>query len=380
MTARECAHLGTKSSAPRPRATLAETANTASAVARDEAGAAPHGRGRGNSPTDEAGAAPHGRGRGDSPTDEAGAALPRTRPGRLPEAWHVRFRGNLSATLPKVACNSVDRTFLITQKRWNCNDTISIHKRLTGKLHATLLGNHDDSHTRSGHDQDRSRNMRTRNRRLGPLVQHPPPPPPGRHHTTTNRKSTHNNTKGSGLNKPPQNPGFDTPAKGHCTRYVALHPLRRAAPVTSRCTRYVALHPLRRAAPEQKGCNAYTSGAMPTHRVQCLHIGCTTPRHKLRCGPARMEVDGSARLGCARRRRTPHNQQRPAATHPQTANRARRQRTPDSQPGPAAQSKQLAGPGGAVQTAGWARGRQGLAGLRDDAPSGRAAAHGSRGV
>ena len=77
---------------------------------------------------DEAGAAPHGRGRGDSP-----------RP------WHVRFRGNLSTTLPKVACNSVDRTFLITQKRWNCNDTISIHKRLTGKLHATLLGNHDDA-------------------------------------------------------------------------------------------------------------------------------------------------------------------------------------------------------------------------------------------
>ena len=169
-------------------------------------------------------------------------------------------------------------------------------------------------HTRSGHDQDRSRNMRTRNRRLGPLVQHPPPPPPGRHHTTTSRKSTHNNTKGSGLNKLPQNPGLDTPAKGHCTRYVALHPLRRAAPVTSRCTRYVALHPNRR-------------GAMPTDRVQCLHIGCTTPRHKLRCGPARMEVDGSARLGCTRQRtptsnrtqqrHTPNNQQDPAATHPQ---------------------------------------------------------------
>ena len=62
-------------------------------------------------------------------------------------------------------------------------------------------------HTRSGHDQDRSRNMRTRNRRLGPLVQHPPPP--GRHHTTTSRIATHNNTKGSGLNKPPQNPGLD---------------------------------------------------------------------------------------------------------------------------------------------------------------------------
>ena len=35
------------------------------------------------------------------------------------------------------------------------------------------------------------------------------------------------------------------------------------APVTWRCTRYVALHPLRSAAPEQKGCIAYGSGALP---------------------------------------------------------------------------------------------------------------------
>ena len=180
---------------------------------------------------------------------------PRIRPGCLPHVsgrrcfprtrpWHVRFRGNLNAALPKVACNSTDRTFLTTQKRWNCNDTISIHKRLTGKFHATLLGNHDEAPTRSGHDQDRSRNMRTRNRRLGPLVQHPPPPLPGRHHTTTSRKSTHNNTKGSGLNKPPQNPGLDTHDRKRCTRYVALHPLRGDTP-------------------EQKGCNAYGSGAAP---------------------------------------------------------------------------------------------------------------------
>ena len=166
----------------------------------------------------------------------------------------------------------------------------------------------------------RSARGRTRNRRLGPLVQHPPPPPrPGRHHTTTSRKPTHNNTKGSGLNKPPQNPGLDKQREGRCTRYVALHPLCGAAPeqkgcnaygsgalplrtsesVVSvghgmvvevgldnrrrasgvvlryrrcvwtgvqgtshwRCTRYVALHPLCGAAPEQKGCNAYGSGA-----------------------------------------------------------------------------------------------------------------------
>ena len=179
--------------------------------------------------------------------------------------------------------------------------------------------------------------MRTRNRRLGPLVQHPPPPLPGRHHTTTSRKSTHNNTKGSGLNKPPQNPGFDTPAKGHCTRYVALHPLRRAAP-------------------EQKGCNAYRSGAMPTDRVH-------DPRHKLTCGPARKDVHGPDRLGWARRQRTPDSQPGPAATNPQQLT------------APAAtHPQQPTAPGGAVQTANGARRRQGLAGLRDDEPSGRLAA------
>ena len=142
--------------------------------------------------------------------------------------------------------------------------------------------------------------MRTRNRRLGPLVQHPPPPLPGRHHTTTSRKSTDNNTKGSGLNKPPQNPGLDTPDKGHCTRYVAIHPLRSAAPVTWRCTRYVALHPNRR-------------GVMPTDRVQCLQIGCTTPSVTSSHAdlPERTSTDPTG----------------------------------------------LAGPGGAVQTAGWARRR-----------------------
>ena len=42
--------------------------------------------------------------------------------------------------------------------------------------------------------------------------------------------------------QPPQPPQ----ARGHCTRYGAVHPLRGAAP-------------------EQKGCNAYGSGAAPQH-------------------------------------------------------------------------------------------------------------------
>ena len=203
-------------------------------------------------------------------------------------------------------------------------------------------------HTRSGQDLDRSRSMRTRNRRLGPLVQHPPPPLPGRHHTTTSRQSTHNNTKGSGLNKPPQNPGLDTPAKGHCTRYAALHPLRGAAPVTRRCTRYVALHPLCGAAPVMWRCTR-------TEGVQCLQIGCNAYRSGARP---------------------------PSQAHMRTYPKGR-PRTRQAWLGPAAQSKQPAGPGGAVQTAGWARRhqtagsareRQGLTGLRDDEPSGRLAA------
>ena len=89
-------------------------------------------------------------------------------------------------------------------------------------------------------------------------------------------------------------PGYN---RQRCTTYVAAHPLRRAAPeqkgcnaygsgapppttslhvvflagathagvqqaqAAQHCTRYVAMHPLRRGAPDQKGCIAYGSGA-----------------------------------------------------------------------------------------------------------------------
>ncbi len=65
--------------------------------------------------------------------------------------------------------------------------------------------------------------------------------------------------------------------------YVGNHPdqrggrtRRQAAPVTSRCTRYVALHPLRHAAPDQNGCIAYGSGALPTDRVHRTTLEHTT--------------------------------------------------------------------------------------------------------
>ena len=96
---------------------------------------------------------------------------------------------------------------------------------------------------------------RTRNLSLGPLVQHKPPSPrPGRNHTATSRKQTHNNTKGSGLNKPPQNPGLD------------------------------------------KRCIAYGSGAVPQHtRTNAELAHRTTHRHPPPCatGPYRWQ-DGHA--------------------------------------------------------------------------------------
>ena len=49
---------------------------------------------------------------------------------------------------------------------------------------------------------------------------------------------------------------------------------------TGHCTRYVALHLLRGAAPDQNGCIAYRSGALPTDRVHCLRIGCSAHTHK----------------------------------------------------------------------------------------------------
>ena len=69
-----------------------------------------------------------------------------------------------------------------------------------------------------------------------------------------------------------------TPISGEVGLTARLHPLRRAAPVTSRCTRSERVHCLR------IGCIAYGSGAMPTDRVHCLRIGCSTPSHKNKRG------------------------------------------------------------------------------------------------
>ena len=69
-----------------------------------------------------------------------------------------------------------------------------------------------------------------------------------------------------------------------------------AAPDKGHCTRYVAVHPLRGAAPEQKRCIAYGSGALPQEtRTNAELAHRTTHRHTPPCaaGPFRWQ-DGHA--------------------------------------------------------------------------------------
>ena len=64
-------------------------------------------------------------------------------------------------------------------------------------------------------------------------------------------------------NKPDRGQFLPTdPNRPHRTQPHGLDMLT-PAPNERRCTRYVAIHPIRRGAPDQKGCNAYGSGAPP---------------------------------------------------------------------------------------------------------------------
>ena len=112
--------------------------------------------------------------------------------------------------------------------------------------------------------------------------------------------------------RPPQ-PRQPPQARGRCTRYVALHPLRGAASVTWRCIRYVALHPLRGAAPVTWRCTR-------TEEVHCLRIGCSAPTYKNKRGtgtPNHSPPHPSMRTwtllaaGWAHRPRRPHRPHRP---------------------------------------------------------------------
>ncbi len=116
---------------------------------------------------------------------------------------------------PKLARNSDTRTLRSTPKRCNSNGAISTFEIHVGELRATFLRNH---------------NMR-------------------RHKDPSRRQLKHR--------RPPQ-PRQPPQARGHCTRYVAVHPLRGGAPVTWRCTR--------------------------TEEVHCLRIGCSAPTNKNKRG------------------------------------------------------------------------------------------------
>ena len=179
-------------------------------------------------------------------------------------------------------------------------------------------------HTRYGHDQDRSRNMRTRNRRLGPLVQHPPPLPLGgitpqqaeNQHTTTRKEAASTSLhKTRDLTHPLR--GI-APVTSRCTRYVAIHPLRGAAPVTSRCTRTEGVQCL------QIGCNAYTSGARPP--VTSSHADLPEWRSTDPTGLAAPGSGAAPTTNSARRRRSPNSWLGPRAAGPDRPSRRRAER------------------------------------------------------
>ena len=106
---------------------------------------------------------------------------------------------------PKLARNSDTRTLRSTPKRCNSNGAISTFEIHVGELRATFLRNH---------------NMR---RHKDPSRRHPKP----------GRQPKRKTTQAQKTRQPPQPPQ----ARGHCTRYVAVHPNRRGALPTDRVQR-----------------------------------------------------------------------------------------------------------------------------------------------
>ena len=150
---------------------------------------------------------------------------------------------------PKLARNSGARTLCSTPKRCNSNDVISMFDIRVGELRATFLRNHN-----------MRRHKGPQRHHTGPQAEDNPSPadgrPPSPEHNPSGRQLKHR--------RPPQ-PRQPPQARGRCTRYVALHPLRGAAP-------------------EQKRCIAYGSGAVPQHtRTNAELAHRTTHRHTPPC-------------------------------------------------------------------------------------------------
>ena len=77
-------------------------------------------------------------------------------------------------------------------------------------------------------------------------------------------------------------PKHRRPPQPHSRHNCQKH--RGTAPDKGHCTRYVAVHPLRGGAPEQKRCIAYGSGAVPQHTRKNAELAYrTTHRHTPPC-------------------------------------------------------------------------------------------------
>ena len=144
-----------------------------------------------------------------------------------------------------------------TPKRCNSNDAISTFEIHVGELRATFLRNHN-----MRRHKDPSRRQPKQKTTQAQQTEDP---------QAEDTPSPEDNPSGRQLKprRPPQprQPPQPPQARGHCTRYVAVHPLRGAAP-------------------EQKRCIAYGSGAVPQQtRTNAEQAHRTTHRHTPPCAP-----------------------------------------------------------------------------------------------
>ena len=149
---------------------------------------------------------------------------------------------------PKLACNSDTQTLCSTPKRCNSNDAISTFEIHVGELRATFLRNHNmRRHKDPSRRQPKQKTTQAQQTEV-PQAEDTPSP----EDNPSGRQLKHR--------RPPQprQPPRPPQARGHCTRYVAVHPLCGGAPVMWRCTR--------------------------TEEVHCLRIGCSAPTYKNKHG------------------------------------------------------------------------------------------------
>ena len=193
---------------------------------------------------------------------------------------------------PKLACNSDTRTLCSTPKRCNSNDAVSTFEIRVGELRATFLRNHNMRRHKGTTKCPKQKTTQAQQTEDPQAEDNPSPAdgrPPSRRHPKPGRQLKHR--------RPPQprQPPRPPQARGHCTRYVAVHPLCGGAPVTWRCTRTEEVHCLR------IGCSAPTyknkrgtgppnhSPPHPSMRTWALLVAgrARRPRHHLHSGPLR---------------------------------------------------------------------------------------------